>query len=404
MRKWKSLFLITGLLLLMPIIVDAKEVNLYLFHGDGCPHCAKEREYLKTLEKEYEQLNVHLYEVWYDEDNQELMEKVKTALNSTTNYVPLTVIGSEYTVGFNDSTKSTIKKNIEMCLTSDCEDIVANVLEGKTIIKEEVNQEKDDNQVETKEEDSVKDLPLLGKVDVKKISLPIVAAIIGLVDGFNPCAMWVLIFLISMLLGTKDRKKMWILGLSFLFASAFVYLLFMVAWLNVAVKMNTVIWLRTVIAIIAIIAAFINLRSYYKSLKQDTGCEVVNSDRRRNIIEKIKKFTLEKSLFLGLIGVITLAVSVNFIELACSAGLPLLFTQILALNNLSKISYMLYILIYIFFFLIDDIIIFVIAMFTLKVTGISNKYSKYSHLIGGLIMLLIGLLMILKPEWLMLNF
>ena len=390
------------LLLLLPTLVSAKEVNLYLFHGDGCPHCAKEREYLKEIEKEYDDVNIHLYEVWYDTDNQELMAKVKKELNSSTNYVPLTIIGDKYTVGFNDNTKLMIKNNIEKCLKEDCEDVVGNVLAGKTAnettIKKEVKEQKKDK------EDSIKDLPILGKVDVKKVSLPIMAAVIGLVDGFNPCAMWVLVFLISMLLGTKDRKKMWILGLTFLFTSAFIYLLFMVAWLNVAIKMNTVIWLRITIAIIAIIAAFINLKSFYKSLKKDTGCEVVDSKKRKNIIEKIKKFTLEKSLILGLLGVMTLAVSVNFIELACSAGLPLLFTQILALNNLSKLSYMIYILIYIFFFLIDDIIVFVIAMFTLKITGISNKYSKYSHLIGGIIMLLIGLLMIIKPEWLMLNF
>lgn len=390
------------LLLLLPTLVSAKEVNLYLFHGDGCPHCAKEREYLKEIEKEYDDVNIHLYEVWYDTDNQELLEKVKKELNSSTNYVPLTIIGDKYTVGFNDNTKLMIKNNIEKCLKEECEDVVGNVLAGKTAnettIKKEVKEQKKDK------EDSIKDLPILGKVDVKKVSLPIIAAVIGLVDGFNPCAMWVLIFLISMLLGTKDRKKMWILGLTFLFTSAFIYLLFMVAWLNVAIKMNTVIWLRITIAIIAIIAAFINLKSFYKSLKKDTGCEVVDSKKRKNIIEKIKKFTLEKSLILGLLGVMTLAVSVNFIELACSAGLPLLFTQILALNNLSKLSYMIYILIYIFFFLIDDIIVFVIAMFTLKITGISNKYSKYSHLIGGIIMLLIGLLMIIKPEWLMLNF
>lgn len=390
------------LLLLLPTLVSAKEVNLYLFHGDGCPHCAKEREYLKEIEKEYDDVNIHLYEVWYDTDNQELMAKVKKELNSSTNYVPLTIIGDKYTVGFNDNTKLMIKNNIEKCLKEDCEDVVGNVLAGKTAnettIKKEVKEPKKDK------EDSIKDLPILGKVDVKKVSLPIMAAVIGLVDGFNPCAMWVLVFLISMLLGTKDRKKMWILGLTFLFTSAFIYLLFMVAWLNVAIKMNTVIWLRITIAIIAIIAAFINLKSFYKSLKKDTGCEVVDSKKRKNIIEKIKKFTLEKSLILGLLGVMTLAVSVNFIELACSAGLPLLFTQILALNNLSKLSYMIYILIYIFFFLMDDIIVFVIAMFTLKITGISNKYSKYSHLIGGIIMLLIGLLMIIKPEWLMLNF
>lgn len=399
MLKKKILLL---LLLLIPTLVSAKEVNLYLFHGDGCPHCAKEREYLKEIEKEYDDVNIHLYEVWYDTDNQELMAKVKKELNSSTNYVPLTIIGDKYTVGFNDNTKLMIKNNIEKCLKEDCEDVVGNVLAGKTAnettIKKEVKEPKKDK------EDSIKDLPILGKVDVNKVSLPIMAAVIGLVDGFNPCAMWVLVFLISMLLGTKDRKKMWILGLTFLFTSAFIYLLFMVAWLNVAIKMNTVIWLRITIAIIAIIAAFINLKSFYKSLKKDTGCEVVDSKKRKNIIEKIKKFTLEKSLILGLLGVMTLAVSVNFIELACSAGLPLLFTQILALNNLSKLSYMIYILIYIFFFLMDDIIVFVIAMFTLKITGISNKYSKYSHLIGGIIMLLIGLLMIIKPEWLMLNF
>lgn len=390
------------LLLLIPTLVSAKEVNLYLFHGDGCPHCAKEREYLKEIEKEYDDVNIHLYEVWYDTDNQELMEKVKKELNSSTNYVPLTIIGDKYTVGFNDNTKLMIKNNIEKCLKEDCEDVVGNVLAGKTA--NETTIKKEEKEPKKDKEDSIKDLPILGKVDVKKVSLPIMSAVIGLVDGFNPCAMWVLVFLISMLLGTKDRKKMWILGLTFLFTSAFIYLLFMVAWLNVAIKMNTVIWLRITIAIIAIIAAFINLKSFYKSLKKDTGCEVVDSKKRKNIIEKIKKFTLEKSLILGLLGVMTLAVSVNFIELACSAGLPLLFTQILALNNLSKLSYMIYILIYIFFFLIDDIIVFVIAMFTLKITGISNKYSKYSHLIGGIIMLLIGLLMIIKPEWLMLNF
>lgn len=399
MKRLKKYFVI-GILCLFPVFVQAKEVNLYLFHGDGCPHCAKEREYLEQLKDKYPSLQVHLYEVWYKEENQELLKKVKSALNSDSNYVPFTVIGEHYMVGFNENTKTTIEKNIATCLEEGCEDIVKEVVEGKTISKKEPSVKKS----EEKKEDTMKDIPILGKVDVKKVSLPIIATVMGLVDGFNPCAMWVLLFLISMLIGTKNRKKMWILGLTFLFSSAIVYLLFMVAWLNIAVKMNTIIWLRTVIALIALVGAGFNLKSYYKSIKNDIGCEVVDSKKRKNIIEKIKKFTLEKSLVFALIGVITLAVSVNFIELSCSAGLPLLFTQILSLSNLNTFYYMLYIFIYIAFFLIDDIIIFIIAMVTLKVTGISNKYSKYSHLIGGLIMLLIGILMLIKPEWLMLNF
>ena len=128
------------------------------------------------------------------------------------------------------------------------------------------------------------------------------------------------------------------------------------------------------------------------------------SKKRKKIFYKIKKFTHEKSFFIALLGVIALAVSVNLIELACSAGLPVIFTQILAMNNLSGFEYWVYILIYIFFFMIDDLVVFTIAVKTMELSGISTKYSKYSHLIGGILMLLIGLLLIVKPEWLMFNF
>ena len=176
----------------------------------------------------------------------------------------------------------------------------------------------------------------------------------------------------------------------------------MVAWLNITLKMRDIAILRMIIAFIALIAGAINLNSYFKA--NESGCTVVESNKRKKIINYIKKFTSEKYFFLALIGIMGLAFIVNLIELACSAGLPLLFTQILAINDLSKFMYALNIGIYIFFFLIDDLIIFIIAMITFKVTGISTKYTKYSHLIGGIIMLLISILMIFKPEWLMFNF
>ena len=112
----------------------------------------------------------------------------------------------------------------------------------------------------------------------------------------------------------------------------------------------------------------------------------------------------QKSFVFSFIGIILLAVSVNVLELLCSLGLPVIFTQVLALNNLSVLEYSIYILIYILFFMLDDIVIFFVAMKTLQIKGISNKYTKYSHLIGGVIMIIIGLLMLFKPEWLMFNF
>lgn len=196
---------------------------------------------------------------------------------------------------------------------------------------------------------------------------------------------------------------MWILGLTFIFFSALVYLFFMMAWLNLA---STIIstWFKYVIALVAIIGSIINIRSYIKDRKKDAGCQVTSSTKRKKIIYKIQKIVNEKSFILALIGIMALAFSINLIELACSAGLPVLFTQILAINNLSVFEYSLYIFLYLLFFIIDDLVIFIIAMVTLKITGISNKYTKYSHLIGGIIMFIIGILMAFKTDWLMFNF
>ena len=178
----------------------------------------------------------------------------------------------------------------------------------------------------------------------------------------------------------------------------------MVAWLNFVMRVTEIRWIQIVIAVVALVGAVINIRSYLKERKKDTGCQVVDDKKRKKIFERIKKFTHEKSLLLASLGVIALAISVNVVELACSAGLPVLFTNILALNEVSTEMSSLYILIYIFFFMLDDLIVFNVAMFTLKVTGVTTKYTKYTHLIGGLIMLIIGILLILKPEWVMFNF
>jgi len=106
-------------------------------------------------------------------------------------------------------------------------------------------------------------------------------------------------------------------------------------------------------------------------------------------------------MIIALLGVSALAFSVNLIELLCSAGLPVVFTQMLALNNLNAVQHYLYILLYIFFFMLDDVIVFIVSMLTLEAFGITTKYTKYSHLIGGILMLVIGALLIFRPEVLM---
>lgn len=395
-------FCLLLVILLLPLTVKAEnKVTLYLFHGDGCPHCASEIEFLDSIKNKYKNLEIVKYEVWYNEENSEFLKNVKSSFGVDNSYVPTTIIGDTLFTGYSDSTGSKIERAIKYYLNNDYTDQVIRIKEG-TFNKEDLKNGFEEEEKKTDDEMTI-DVPLLGKTNLKRVSLITSAVVIGLVDGFNPCAMWILLFLISVLIGMKNKKRMWALGLAFLVTSALVYMLIMLSWISIAVKITTVIWVRNIIAVIALIGAIVNIRSYINSRKNG-GCEVVDDKKRKNIFSKIRKFTSEKSFILALIGVIGLAISVNLVELACSAGLPLVFTELLALNNVSDSMKFFYTFIYIIFFLLDDLIVFFIAMFTMKITGISTKYNKYSHLIGGIIMLLIGVLLIFKPEWLMFQF
>ena len=324
MKKLK--FLILTILLLLPISISAKEkVNLYLFHSETCMHCQAEIEYLKELEKEYDNLKIHLYEVDSHKDNAEKMIKIKEKLNIDSPNVPFTVIGNYYYIGFSDGIGDGIKELVEKYSNEPETNMVKPILEDKEIPNVEMlNGE-------------IKTINVFGKdINPAKLSLPVLSIVLGTIDGFNPCAMWVLIFLISMLFNMKDRKKMWLLGIAFLVTSAVVYMLFMFAWLGVTTQLLTkVSWFKILIALVALTGAFINLKSFYKSIKTGSGCEVVDNNKRKTIMTKIRKITTEKSFILALLGVMILAASVNVIELACSAGIPVLFTNVLALNNLT---------------------------------------------------------------------
>ena len=393
----KNIKLLLVLLMFIPFMVfgSEKDLNIYLFYGDGCPHCKAEEEWFESYLKKNDFIKIHKYEIWYNKENQEKYSKVHDILKDTSSGIPYLIIGETVISGFDEEiTPERIKNAVEYYKNINYKDKVG-------IYLGVVEDKKEDTDKANYEETEVK-IPILGKQKIKDVSIGLSAIIIGLVDGFNPCAMWILLFLISMLLGMKNRKRMWALGITFLVSSALVYFLFLISWLNLAVFLNKVLYIRVAIAFVAVLFGVLQVNSFF--FKKNDGCEVVDTKNRKKIIKSIQKIAKEKSFILALLGIILLASSVNIIELLCSLGLPVMFTQILTINKVSKLGQILYSLLYILFFMIDDIIIFIIAMKTLEIKAISNKYGKYSHLIGGLIMIIIGILMIYKPEWLMFNF
>ena len=393
MKKIKKILLILCLLLI-PIttnalskdyndtvykVVDKKieegKVNIYFFHRTSCPHCKKENKFLDEMEAKYKDINIYRYEVSSSSENSKYLKEVKTLFKEKSNGVPYTVIGDKTFLGYNEYVGDKIEKTIQDYL--------------------EISKKNE-------KEKATFDLPVVGEVNAKEASIPLIAIVLGLIDGFNPCAMWVLLFLINMFIDMKDKKKMFLLGYTFLFTSALVYFLSMLG-ISVVLNMATIKWIQRVIALVALVAGILNIRTYIKTRK-DTGCHVIDDKKRKKMVKRVLKITKEESLIIALIGVIALAASVNLVELACSLGFPAIFSEILALNNVTGALRIFYLLLYVLFYMIDDLIVFTIAVCTFSITAKSTKYTKYVNLIAGIIMILIGILLIFKPEWIMFNF
>jgi len=386
---------------------ENKTVNVYMFYGTGCPHCAKEIDFLKDISAENnDDVKIYSYEIYYDRANSELFNQVAEFVELEVGGVPLIIIGDEPIIGYGSdaTTGQDIKNRIDYCLNNQCDDLVANIINPKEEDKlfgtkevenqTEINYEKSDGKKYPEEIE----LPVFGKINLVNFSLPVITIIIAFMDGFNPCAMWILIFLITMLINMKDKKKLYILGTVFIVTSALVYFVFLSAWFNFFQFVGYVYWIKIVIGLVALTTGVFHLKNAFTSKGE---CHVTNSKQRASIMESIKKIIKENNLWIAVAGMIILAISVNFIEVVCSAGLPAVYTSLLASANLSTFKYYLYLILYTAIFMFDDLFIFFIAVKTFHAVGITSKYSKYSGIIGGALMLVIGLILILKPELLM---
>ena len=375
-------------------IADSDKVNVYFFWGEGCPHCESEKPFLEKMEKRYPEIEVHSFEVWGNAENRKMMRDFGEKLNATVNGVPFTVIGEKHVVGWMDeaNTGAQIEDAIKCAVNQMCRDVGEEIITGHQNIKKEP-------EVKTPTIPEALTLPLIGEIQTKNISLPVLTVLIAGLDGFNPCAMWALLFLISLLLGMKNRKRMWFLGVAFIVTSAGVYFLFLSAWLNLLLFIGFILWVRILIRLVALGGGGYYLKEYF--FNPNAGCISTKTEKRRKVFEKLKNLTQESNFWIALFGIMALAVAVNMVELICSAGLPAVYTQILTLSDLAMWQYYGYLLLYILVFMLDDLFVFFVAMTTLRMTGVNDKYSRVSHLIGGIAMVIIGLLLLFKPEWLM---
>ena len=278
MKKFIYTLLFTFLFLPLFVNGSENEVNMYLFYGNGCPHCAALEEFLEPYVKDNDDVNLYKYEVWYEKENQKKYADVHKILNDNGSGVPYLIIGKNTITGYGENTPEKIKNAVNYYRQVKIKDEVGIYL---GIVSE--NEEETEETQELVDENV--DIPILGLMNGKEVPLLLSTIIIGLVDGFNPCAMWILIFLISMLLGMSNKKRKWALGITFLVSSAATYFLFLISWLNLAVFLNNIIYIRLAIAFIAIIFGAYSVIKFIKNLNTNNdGCEVVDSKNRKELL------------------------------------------------------------------------------------------------------------------------
>ncbi len=356
-------------------IISKSSEEIHFFYSAICPHCKKEKEFFKDeLKVKYPQIVVKEYEVFYNSENKKILnefyEKYQVP-EKDRGWVPVTFTEKKYFIGFNPQVAIELEHCVEECLG------------GNVVAIQKIK------------------IPVIGEINISKISLPVLTILLGTLDGFNPCAMWVLVILVSLLLASKSRKKIALVGGIFIFAEGFLYFLIMAAWLNVFLALSYVSLLRILIGLFGI--AFGIWRIYDSIFWKPGVCKITehSKSRQQKILNKINRVLKPSTIPATIFGVIALAFGVNLIEFFCSAGFPTMFTRILALQNLSQFQYYLYLIFYDIFYMLDDFAVFGVAFFTLSSFGFSEKYNRYSTLAAGVLILILGALLILKPELLM---
>lgn len=364
------------LLLVVTPWVTASEIKqapsrdhvLEVFVRDGCPHCARAKEFLLKFGSERPWLKIIYYSVDHDQ----------IALNGLTRYsqeagiwppgVPTFVMNGKVVAGFDNAENSG--------------PLLINLVEQASVSPQQA-------EIESK---------LFGTLSVARLGLPLFTLAIGLLDGFNPCAMWVLLFLLSLLVHQRNRQRMALIAGTFVLVSGGIYYAFMAAWLNIFQMVGITAALYWALGGAALIIGGINVKDFI-SWQRGFSLSIPDSAKPALYV-RMRAVLAADRLWPTLTAVTVLAIMVNFIELLCTAGFPAIYTAILTQHALNPAVYYAYLGLYILGYIADDTLMVAIAVLALSSQKLTESTGRWLKLLSGVVMLALGFIMILYPEWL----
>lgn len=350
----------------------AARVELALFYTYDCPHCKKALAWLPSLKTAYPDLIVNAYEVKRDRKNRQLLARRLALAGAAPSGFPTFFAGEKLLVGFaEDRSPDEIKSALDAAYGKP----------GCPCEKKAI------------------EVPLLGGINPASVSLLRFSFTLGLLDGLNPCAMWVLMFLMGLLVYTRSAKKMLLIGGIFVAASALVYFAFMAAWFNLFLIIGHAGWLTLALGLVAAGMGLINLKEIF-FFKRGVSLMIADSAKTK-VAEKIRRIMNEKEISVMVSATVLLAVFVNLIELGCTMGLPAIFTKVLAVKQSGAWQKYGYMAVYNAAYVIPLALIVSLFVCTMGRYKMTEAHGRALKGISGVLMFLLGVLMIVRPELLL---
>jgi hypothetical protein len=361
-----------------------RSVAVHLFWGEGCAHCEEERRFLANLTHIDHSLHVTEYEVLKNKRNLELLTGLMHRYGKQPSGVPITFIGDRVFAGFSTHVREMMVTEISRCRVESCRDPVEPLRgTGPTVGRARP------------EGGMTLPIPFLGTLDMQSLSLPALTFVIAGMDSFNPCAFFVLLSLLGLLVHARSRNKMLLVGGVFIFFSAFISLLVMAAWLNLFLVMANVSSVTTAAGIVSLVIGAINVKDFF-AFKKGVSLSIPDSVKPR-LFDRMRRLIRSTSLLSILAGTTVLAILANFYELLCTAGFPIVFTRVLTLGHLPIASSYLYLILYNVIRVVPLFIIVLIFTITLGRRKLTEQQGRFLKLISGTMMLGLSGMLLLDP-------
>ena len=374
---------------------DALPPDIEFFTNHKCTHCADAEKFLGALTEERPEVIVRALYPLDDAEARarfkDLVERAKVTAATT----PAFLVRGKLIVGWTN--RETTGRLIEDIL-DDIEVADQTTTTGGGCVVDLNKSAEEQEPCGDEVLDQTLDLPFFGEVKPRDLGLPVFTVVLGLVDGFNPCAMWILLFLLSLLVHLKSRRRMFAIAGTFVLVSGIVYFAFMAAWFTFFDVIGKARAIQVTLGIFAVFVGLVHAKDFFAFHKGLTFS--IPESAKPGIYARVNRILTAENLTGALATVIALAFMVNVVELLCTAGLPAIYTNVLAQHDLPRWQYYGYIGLYQVFYMFDDMLMLTIAIITLSRKRLQEHAGRWLKLLSGAVMVFLGLALIFKPEWL----